>query len=94
MLSFVRDDRIAAFDVRERPQDRFAPDVEAIATHPLNFTDPNRNPCKLGGIRVDLLISMPNRTSGPMDGKLRGKPSYSASTATRRSMFLSSRSAR
>jgi hypothetical protein len=47
-------DRVAAFDRVERLQDRVAPDVEAVAAHPLDLAYPHRHPRQFGGVRVDL----------------------------------------
>src|ERR1700730_1585515 len=67
----IVDDGVAALDVVKRLQDRLPPDVKAAATHPLNFTDPDRDARQLGGVGIDLNSKQCLR---PCRRKARGKP--------------------
>jgi len=40
--------------VVQRAQDRVAPVAQAVAEHPLDLADPDRDPRQLGGVGVDL----------------------------------------
>ena len=51
--------RVAVLDHIQRLQDWVAPDVEAVAAHPLDLADPHRYARQFGGIRIDL---------NPLDG--------------------------
>ena len=49
-----RQDRVAALDGVQGLQDRVARLREAVASHPLDLADPDRDAGQLGGIWVDL----------------------------------------
>ena len=48
------EDRVPAFNRIERIENRVGRVAEAVAPHPLDFTDPYRHTGKLGGVGVDL----------------------------------------
>ena len=67
--------RVPAFNVLERFQDRPVAQAVAVAQHPLNLADPDREPRQFGGVGIELEAEhgfRPDRWKTPLQAQRLG----------------------